>query len=174
MNRRQLKYFELSLISILLIANCSKKITNGTPVPQSPPQIVKSAPVISDDNEFRPVDMNAQMKELLVPIYFEYNQSTIRDSETPKLEKIASFLNENGRIRVLIEGHCDERGSSEYNIGLGEKRARAVQTYLSSYGIPYNRIETASYGKERPAISGCDNEHCYSQNRRDEWKVLNN
>ena len=72
--------------------------------------------------------------------------------------------------RVVIEGHCDERGSSEYNIGLGEKRARAVQSYLISYGIDRNRLDVTSLGKERPVASSCSDDFCHAKNRRCEWK----
>lgn len=74
----------------------------------------------------------------------------------------------------MAEGNCDERGSSEYNMGLGENRARAVQSYLSNYGISADRVQTTSYGEERPARSGCGKgeDECHAQNRRVEWQVL--
>jgi peptidoglycan-associated lipoprotein len=174
MKKQQWRVFASIFILLLLVANCSKKVTNVTPVPQPEVKIEQPVPFVTNNDEFKPIDMNARMRELLVPIYFDYDQSRIQSTEVLKLEKIAPFLRENPSVRVLIEGHCDERGSSEYNIGLGEKRAKAVFAYLSSYGIPQNRIETTSYGKERPAAYGCDNESCFSQNRRCEWKVISN
>jgi peptidoglycan-associated lipoprotein len=164
----------LTIVQLLLLASCSKKVTNVTPVPKVEPKIEQPVTFVKNQDEFKPVDMNARMRELLVPIYFDYDQSGIQSNEISKLERIAPFLRENPSVRVLIEGHCDERGSSDYNMGLGEKRAKAVYVYLTSYGIPQNRIETTSYGKERPATYGCDNENCFSQNRRCEWKVISN
>jgi peptidoglycan-associated lipoprotein len=117
-------------------------------------------------------DLNSRLREVLVPIYFDYNKYSLQNSEIQKLEKIASFLNENTNIRIMIEGHCDERGSSEYNMGLGENRARAVQKWLVAYGISQSRLEITSFGKERPASYGCMDENCHAGNRRDEWKIL--
>jgi peptidoglycan-associated lipoprotein len=73
----------------------------------------------------------------------------------------------------MAQGHADERGSSEYNMGLGENRAGAVRSYLTSYGITTDRVETTSYGEERPVSFNCNSDdNCHSQNRRVEWQVL--
>jgi peptidoglycan-associated lipoprotein len=167
----------VSLLAISLIisigAGCSKKITK---VQQSPPETQSAEeinPPQSDTSFFREQEMDPRMKEALVPIYFDYDKYTLRRTELAKLEKIANLLQENSRVRVLIEGHCDERGSSEYNMGLGQKRAHTVQQWLAAYGIQESRIEVTSYGKERLSLTGCQDDGCHSQNRRDEWKVLN-
>jgi peptidoglycan-associated lipoprotein len=150
-----------------------KKTTKINPGNQYEKKVVEQEIKPPNDNDFsNKQDLDSKMKGIFVPIYFDYNKSDIMNSEIQKLERIASFLNENNHIRVQIEGNCDERGSEEYNMGLGENRAKSVQKWLVTYGIPQTRLETTSYGKERPAVSGCNDDECHSKNRRDEWKVL--
>jgi peptidoglycan-associated lipoprotein len=97
--------------------------------------------------------------------YFDFNKSDIRADARDNLAKTAEFLRSYPQIRVTIEGHCDERGSTEYNIGLGERRAQAAKNYLISLGIPTDRMDTVSWGKERPFCTEHD-EACWQQNRR--------
>lgn len=100
-------------------------------------------------------------------IYFAYDQDTLGSSEQAKLDQIAQYLQDNAGVGVVIEGHCDERGSVEYNRALGERRAITVQTYLVNLGIPDTRFKTQSFGEERPAVQG-SNEEAWSKNRRAE------
>ena len=97
--------------------------------------------------------------------FFDFNKSDIRADARENLAKTAEFLRSYKQIRVTIEGHCDERGSTEYNIGLGERRAQAAKNYLISLGISADRMDTVSWGKERPF---CDEhtEQCWQENRR--------
>ncbi len=104
------------------------------------------------------------------PIHFAYNQSFIGETERIKLEKLAEYLLEHPRYSLIIEGHCDERGSEEYNRVLGEKRAIAVQKYLEKLAINDQRITTISYGEDKPLQSG-DSESIHSKNRRAEFIV---
>ena len=97
------------------------------------------------------------------PVYFRFDQSAIASSEYSKLDQIAAYLNANPGTGVVIEGHCDAKGSDEYNRGLGERRALAAKDYLTRKGIADFRIRTVSYGEEKPA--GNDD----SLNRRDEF-----
>ncbi len=106
-----------------------------------------------------------------LPVYFAYDQSTIGDSERPKLEKIYGFLQENGKYHLLIEGHCDQRGSEEYNRALGERRALAVRNYLVDRGLTAERLHTLSFGEEKPAKEG-KSEEAFRLNRRAELIVL--
>lgn len=102
------------------------------------------------------------------PAYFGYDSSQISASERPKIETVANYLKQNPSVAVIIEGHCDERGSNEYNLALGERRALAARSYLSSLGISSDRIQTKSYGEEKPAVPGHD-ESAWSANRRAEF-----
>jgi len=103
-------------------------------------------------------------------IHFEFDQYRILDEDAPTLEAIASWLRENPETRVLIEGHCDERGTNEYNMALGEQRALAARRYLIGLGIDSTRINTVSYGEERPIELG-DTEEAWAMNRRAHFAV---
>jgi peptidoglycan-associated lipoprotein len=97
-------------------------------------------------------------------VFFAYDQSTISPEGQQILERQAEWLKRYANVSVTIEGHCDERGTREYNLALGERRAQAVKNVLVALGIPAARIQTISYGKERPIIVGSD-EAGYAQNR---------
>jgi len=98
-------------------------------------------------------------------VLFGYDSSELDDEDTSVLDNQAKFLNQNPSLKVTIEGHCDERGTREYNLALGEKRASAVKDYLISVGINSERISVVSYGKERPQVLG-SNKAAWSMNRR--------
>lgn len=102
-------------------------------------------------------------------VYFAFDSSAIGESERPKLEALAEFLKAHPELTVLVEGNCDERGSEEYNRALGERRALAVKDYLVSLGISPDRIETISYGEERPVIPHAKTEAEHQKNRRAEF-----
>jgi peptidoglycan-associated lipoprotein len=98
-------------------------------------------------------------------VFFATNKSILTTASRDTLRKQAAWLRENKNINVTVEGHCDERGTREYNLALGERRANAAKDYLMTYGISGNRIATISYGKERPVNTGSDS-LAWSQNRR--------
>jgi peptidoglycan-associated lipoprotein len=106
----------------------------------------------------------------LKDIHFGYNDSTIQPQDNDILRANANWLEQNRTNHVQVEGHCDERGSEEYNIALGAKRAQAAKDYLQTLGINADRISTISYGKELP-ICHDQTEDCWSQNRRDHFAV---
>jgi peptidoglycan-associated lipoprotein len=101
----------------------------------------------------------------LVDVHFDFDKSAIRKSEEGKLAAAAALLKADGKRKVLVEGHCDERGTSSYNMALGERRARAVKRYLADLGVSESQIQTTSFGKERPLCTEA-NEDCYQRNRR--------
>lgn len=104
-------------------------------------------------------------------IYFDFDKSFIRAEYRPDLEKKAGFLRDNPNINIRIEGNCDERGTNEYNLALGERRANSAKKFLESLGISPDRIETISYGEERPLALGHD-ENSWAQNRRDDFVIV--
>ena len=106
----------------------------------------------------------------LSDIHFDYNDSTIRAQDGEILKSNADWLQKNANTRVQIEGHCDARGSEEYNIALGAKRAQAAKDYLQTLGIQGDRMSTISYGKELPLCTD-QTEDCWEQNRRDHFVV---
>lgn len=98
-------------------------------------------------------------------VFFAYDSSVIDSEAQETLQKQATYLRGKSDLEVTVEGHCDERGTREYNLALGERRANAAKNYLISLGVDEDHIETISYGKERPAVTGSD-ESAWSQNRR--------
>lgn len=119
------------------------------------------------------VTMKAEEKGLLLTIYFDYDRYTIRDTDMEKLTKNAKWLGLNSKTRVKIEGHADERGETEYNLALGDKRAQSVKRYLQDMGIQPERLDIVSYGEEKPAVPGHD-EDAWSRNRRAEFVITAN
>jgi peptidoglycan-associated lipoprotein len=112
----------------------------------------------------------ALLGEVATMIHFEFDMSDIRPDDRIVLDRKAAILGANSGLRVRISGHADERGSDEYNLALGSRRAAAAKTYLVNKGIDASRIETVSYGEERPLDPGHD-ENAWAANRRDEFEV---
>lgn len=118
--------------------------------------------------------LSAQGKESLAGLQivpFAYDQHLLSDDAKRIIAANAAILKDKGNISFQLAGHCDERGSDQYNIALGERRAEAVRAYLLELGIPSKRMETVSYGEERPLVVG-SNENCWIQNRRVEFVLL--
>lgn len=113
----------------------------------------------------------AAEKGQLFTIYFDYDNYSIRDNDAENLAKNARWLGLNQSVKVAIEGHADERGDEEYNLALGDKRAQSVKRYLNDLGISPSRLDIVSYGEEKPAAIGHD-EEAWSKNRRAEFVIL--
>jgi len=107
---------------------------------------------------------------LLGEIYFDFDRSEIRDADRATLTKNADALKKYDFLRVTVEGHCDERGTVEYNLALGDRRAKAAYDYLVSLGVPADRLKTVSYGKEVPVCQAAT-EECWQKNRRGHFTV---
>ena len=106
-----------------------------------------------------------RMPEILRDIYFDFDRYDIREDEKPVLKSVSGHLIENTEYKILIEGHCDERGTNEYNLALGERRAQSVKKYILSFGIASSRMEVISYGEEKPVCAE-KTESCWQRNRR--------
>lgn len=104
-------------------------------------------------------------------VYFDYDRAAVRTSERSKVENVAGYLKSNGSFKLQIEGHCDERGTAEYNRALGERRALALREYLVRLGVDAERVFTISYGKDRPAVPGTD-DASRAKNRRGIFVLL--
>ena len=118
-----------------------------------------------DPNYMRCTDVD------FAPVYFAFDASNLKDTELAKIEAVAQHLQANPTRVVMIEGNCDERGSNEYNLTLGELRAGSVRDYLLRLGIAENRVQTKSYGEEKPAVAG-SGESVWAKNRRGEFAVF--
>src|SRR5713101_3187082 len=131
------------------------------PAPAPPPAPAPAPAPMVKPSEFAP---NPNLKT----IYFDFDKYDIRPNDAKTLDANAAWLKTNANNLILIEGHCDERGTNEYNLALGEKRAKAAMNYLVAQGIQANRITIISYGKERPVCTE-KTEACWAQNRRDNF-----
>lgn len=147
----------LSLVAaVLLVAACAQKsadtgAASGTSgAAQAPSQTT---------------DLRGQLQQVGDRIFFAFDRSDITAESRTTLQRQAQLLTANPSVSITIEGHCDERGTREYNLGLGERRANAAKQALVALGIAANRINTISYGKERPAVLG-HTEAAWAQNRR--------
>jgi len=174
----------LSRVAVLLLAlpfaagACKKKPVAVQPEPQMPatPAERPSTPV--DDGAAareaaeaarRAVEMARSV--LLQTIYFDYDSDELRSDSRAVLDDKLRVLNANPSLRLRIDGHTDERGTDQYNLALGRRRADQAKRYLIDRGIDASRIETTSYGRERPAVPG-SNEDAWSQNRRGEFQIV--
>ena len=144
------------------------------PAPPAPTQEVQqpAAPQVNDQKEdpllsqdMQVVNSELQRRGFSPDVYFDYDESSLSDDTRDKLSRNADLLKGNTQLAVTIEGHADSRGTSEYNLALGERRANAVKDYLKSLGVTDTRLRTISYGKERPVCTE-EVESCWSQNRR--------
>jgi peptidoglycan-associated lipoprotein len=130
----------------------------------TPPVVDKTEdPLLSSDLQV--VNDELRRRGFSPDVYFDYDESTLSDDTRQKLSRNADLLKSQPQFSVTIEGHADSRGTSEYNLALGERRANAVRDYLSSLGVAATRMRTISYGKERPVCTE-EVESCWSQNRR--------
>lgn len=138
-------------------------------------EVTESSPVVSSSavsEELNPVISSAIPATNLGTVYFEYDKSDIReDSQIVLTNNAAVISGDKKRSKVQIAGHCDERGSAEYNLALGERRAKAVMQYLITLGVPADLLSVVSYGKEKPAVEG-SNEEAWAKNRRAEFMLI--
>jgi peptidoglycan-associated lipoprotein len=137
----------------------------AAPVAVAPPVVRNDPPpppVVERETGMAP----AEIRRLLL----EYDTDAIRADAQAALEKKVPLLAANPGVRLIIQGNCDERGGDEYNIALGRRRAESVKRFLTDRGIDASRIETVSFGRERPAVQG-STEEAYAKNRRDEFQI---
>jgi peptidoglycan-associated lipoprotein len=164
----------LAATSILALGACKKQAPQELPPP--PQSSAAPAPAPAPSTPQGPVPGSqahfAQQMQGRDTIYFDTDKFNVDAEDQTALAQQAAYLQQYPNIRATVEGHCDERGTREYNLALGELRANAAKNYLVSLGIAANRLTTVSYGKERPAALGSD-EQAWAKNRRAVTIVLN-
>lgn len=177
-----MKVMQMLKVAMVFLFLCSGLIACSTtpPVSQMEDQAKVSQADMSQQAEVKGVDESA-MKSEAVPshdavaglerIHFDFDQFTLSAEARQILGENAKYLNANSGAQVVVEGHCDERGSDEYNLALGESRALAAKNYLVSLGISDKRLSVISYGEEKPLVQG-SSEEAWAQNRRAEFKVV--
>ncbi|HBE72787.1 MAG TPA: peptidoglycan-associated lipoprotein Pal [candidate division Zixibacteria bacterium] len=158
MNNIRITVTGLAAVLALGVLGCPKKQTVKTdPDPQaSTPAAEPARP---------PQDPQTDPRAGFGTVYFDFDSHAIRDDQKPGIQEAARRLREQGQVRLRLEGHCDERGTVEYNLALGDRRAQAVKGYLQGLGVVPASLETVSFGKERPAAPGSD-EASWAKNRR--------
>ena len=171
--------------ALFLMTSCAKKqVMTGAPAEQKP-MVYK--PPVGDDEAYKRAEAERQARLAALAaaeglrgqirafeaenIAFDFDKSELKPEARAILVKKAEWLRNNSEFSVRIEGHCDERGTNEYNLALGERRANAAWKFLNALGISGSRMTTISYGEERPADPR-HNETAWSKNRRDEFKLI--
>lgn len=157
----------VALILTFLFVGCSKEeppppTAEAQPRPAAPPPPPPPAPAPPPGPS---ISQQAFQEFQNQDVFFDYDQYDLRTDAKGILDRKATFLNQNSSVRSQIEGHCDERGTNEYNLALGERRANAAKQYLTTAGVNAARLSTISYGEERPLDPG-RNEAAWARNRR--------
>lgn len=167
------RYLLLALVTVSLgfTTACSSKKKAGDGVAAG--DVEGDPSVSSKDLKFDPLGSDSGNIQGLNTINFEYDQATLTAQARQDLAENAEWIKGNPDVTVQIEGHCDSRGSVEYNLALGERRAKSVKNYLVNLGIDGKRLTIISYGEEKPVASG-DSESVYSKNRRANFVPLPN
>src|SRR5213593_2845732 len=164
----------LSCVALaLFLAGCPKRpmTTAVSAPPPAPAPAPPPAPAPAPAPAPGPAPAREYMANAaLADVHFDFDKAVIRSGDVKILDASAGWLKANPEQLLLIEGHCDERGTNEYNLALGERRAKAAMSYLVSRGVQASRITLISYGKERPLCTE-KTERCWAQNRRDHFLV---
>ena len=181
--------FVFILLIVAVMAGCAKKQTvrsnESNPVEAAKPSAIPSGNQATTEMSQPGMSMNApkspakepgvqvteEMKSPFADIHFDFDKSLIKDGDKPTLQKIATYLKQHPRAGVRIEGNCDERGTPEYNMALGERRAESAKKYLIGLGVPAKEISTISFGKEKPLDPG-HSEEAWTKNRRDHFDIM--
>lgn len=190
MSKFKVGFFVALCCSILLVGGCAKKelVKGEGDVPAAPVSKPAEAPAPAKPEMKEEVVQDRAVQEApstvaeetkpaeqpmvnLENIYFDFDSFVLSAQSRETLSRNAAILMKNGSINIQIAGNCDERGSDEYNLALGEKRAKSAMDYLVTLGVPASRLSMISYGKEKPADPGHD-EAAWSKNRRDEFAVI--
>ena len=154
--------YSIILMSALIIAACAtvpdETVSSSSSSTSSGPQVVDGVYVGSETVEMLAVDVPDR-------VFFAYDSFALNSNAQDTLSKQVAWLKANGSVTIAIEGHADERGTREYNLALGDRRANAAKDFLMSQGISANRITTISFGKEKPVVNA-SNDKAWAQNRR--------
>lgn len=156
----------LGLASLALVAGCAKKQTQSDQsIETLPAGGQQSTAIDSAPLSYDPMGSDSGKIDGLVTVHFGYDKSSLDSSSKKDIAKNVEWMKAHAGVKVQIEGHCDNRGTIEYNVALGERRANAVKAYMISLGIPNDRLSVISYGKEKPIEMG-DTEAAWAKNRR--------
>lgn len=158
----------VGFLILLLFSFCAKKPAVKE---ETKPPTTKTEETTPPETGKEEITKRVITQDDLQPIYFDFDKYDLRPGDREILNLNATVLKENPTVKIRIEGNCDERGTVEYNLALGERRAAAARDYLINLGIDVDRISIISYGKERPKYPG-QNEEAWSKNRRDDFVIV--
>jgi len=169
MQKKKWIFLALLLVipGLMFSVSCQKKLVDASPEPmakEEPKAEPKAAPAPA------PVAYKAPGVIMQEDIYFDFDKATLTPSAQDNLLRKAEWLRENSDVTVTIEGHCDARGTNEYNLALGDRRAESAKAFLVDLGIAASRVTTISYGEERSVCTQQD-EECWAKNRRDNFVI---
>lgn len=169
----------LALSLVLFVGSCKKRVTTEPITEPEPVEKVDEKaprierPTLTEEELFEKQTLDEINRQgYLQRIHFDFDKYYIREDMKPILQKNGDWLLKFSTVIITIEGHCDERGTIEYNMALGERRAKAAMNYLVSLGVPTVRINTISYGKSKPLIPGASSEDDHFKNRRAEFIIV--
>ena len=161
----------VAILALVLLASCGPKEKIMEEEPEAPVVTEPEQPPSEPEIPREEVERELVTQEDLQPIHFDFDKYDLRPGDREILNHNAKVLKKDPDVKIRIEGNCDERGSVEYNLALGERRARAAMEYLTNLGIAPGRISIISYGKERPKHPG-HNEEAWAKNRRDDFVIV--
>jgi peptidoglycan-associated lipoprotein len=180
------RHFVFLVLILVFLYGCQQKAVKQ---PESQPTGQEMGQELQDQKEQEPISeqevasieskdiskispkYKAETEGMFEDILFDYDKYNINDEYKPVLQSISSWMMKNSSAKLLIEGHCDERGTNEYNLALGDRRAKATKDFLRSLGVSSARMDIISYGEEKPLCSD-QNEGCWSKNRRAHFVIL--
>jgi peptidoglycan-associated lipoprotein len=170
MSSKKMLYLATLMVLVfgLSLTGCSKKATDTAS------QTSGSADGAGSTESLETADsgiMEGRTSGPMVPVYFEFDSSSVTGEQVQRIETNADFIKKNSDVKIRIEGNCDPRGTQEYNLALGERRAQAAKTYLVRLGVGADQLTTVSFGEEKLLLFGHD-EISWAQNRRDDFVIV--
>lgn len=177
------KYFVFLVLIAFVVAGCQQKIATKPETPITQQEVIqpqKTAEKVEKITEPKVSTIESkdigsksfdEKEGMFQDVLFDYDKYNVKDMYKPVLQTVSSWMSKNSGARLSVEGHCDDRGTNEYNLALGDRRAKAVKDYLASIGVPSAKIDTISYGEEKPSCTQ-QTEDCWAKNRRAHFVVL--
>jgi peptidoglycan-associated lipoprotein len=159
----------LAVLVVSMLAGCAKRPAAVTEAAQAPPPVAVAQPEPPKAITAEVVDLDSLISRVVV--HFDFDQAVLRSEDQQKLQKLAEALRSSPSAKIRVSGNCDERGTEEYNLALGQRRAEVARKYLIDLGIERVRIDTVSYGHEKP-VDPRHSEDAWAANRRDEFASL--
>ncbi len=170
-NRTQTLLSALLILSLITLSGCGSKSSTDTAMESPQDKGMGAEEPLESKPKPELVVKEGRTNAPMVPVYFDFDASQIREDQVSRVIDNANFLKENQEIAIRIEGNCDPRGTNEYNMALGERRALSAKKYLINLGVQEQNLETISYGEEQILLHGHD-ELSWAQNRRDDFVII--